>query len=70
MDRNGRLEPCAFLSAVKEGQYEDAVNEANDLAYEKSGVWAVPAYRMDGRRLDSIEDIGVTKAQLEAFLKA
>ena len=64
----GLLEPNAFLSAVNEGKYDKAVNEANDLAYEKSGVWVVPAYRMGGRKLDSIENIGVTKAQLETFL--
>ena len=46
---NGLLEPYAFLSAVNEGKYDKAVNEANDLAYEKSGVWVVPAYRMGDR---------------------
>jgi len=57
--------------------YEDVVltdidkltAEANDYAYERSGVLAVPSYRMDGRKLDSIEDIGITKNQLADFLR-
>jgi len=65
----GLLESSALLSALKSGIYENAVANANEYAYEQSGVWAVPAYRLDGRKLDSIEGVGVTKAQLTAFLK-
>ena len=54
--------------ALDRGQYRKIQQEANDYAFEQSGVWVVPAYRMDGRRLDSIEDIGMTKTQLRAFL--
>jgi hypothetical protein len=31
-------------------------------------VWVVPAFRMDGRKLDSVGGVGVTKAQLDAFM--
>ena len=48
---------------------EKAVPAANCYAYAQSGVWAVPAYRMEGRKLDSLEGVGITKAQLEAFLE-
>ena len=65
---HGLLDPDAFLKVLHNGNYEKAVTEGNDYAYEQSGVWAVPAYRMDGRKLDSIEDVGVTKEQLARFL--
>ena len=66
---HGLLDPEALLNTLQNDAYEKAVSEANDYAYEQQGVWAVPAYRMDGRKLDSIEDVGVTKAQLEAFIR-
>ena len=62
------LDPAAFLEALSSGRYEKAVSEANDYAYERSGVWFIPAYRMDGRKLDSAGGVGVTKAQLAEFL--
>ena len=65
---HGLLDHDAFLKAIYSGRYEKAVNEANDYAYERSGVWAVPSYRMDGRKLDSVEDVGVTKKQLADFI--
>jgi len=65
---HGLLDHDAFLKTIYSGKYEKAVAEANDYAYERSGVWAVPSYRMDGRKLDSIENVGVTKRQLADFL--
>jgi len=38
------------------------------MAGYEVGVWAVPSYRMDGRKLDSIENVGITKRQLTDFL--
>ena len=61
-------DPNAFVDAIKSGAYEKALKDANEYAYEKSGVWVVPAYRMDGKKLDSIENIGVSKQQLIDFL--
>ena len=58
----------AFRLALQQGSYHSALDEVNELAYEKSGVWAVPAYRMEDRKLDAIENIGVTKEQLRLFL--
>ena len=64
----GMFDPVAFRDALQSGKYAQAVLDANDYAYEKSGVWFVPAYRMDGRKLDAAGGNGVTKAQLEEFL--
>jgi len=67
---DGLLDAEVFHASLRRGDYQDALAWANGHAYEHSGVWAVPAYRAGGRRLDAIEDIGVTRAQLEAFLQA
>ena len=61
-------DPAAFKAALDAGQYTEELQRNNDYAYEESGVWAVPSYRMDGRKLDAAEGVGVTKAQLKAFL--
>jgi predicted DsbA family dithiol-disulfide isomerase len=58
----------AFRLALRQGIYRRALAEANELAFERSGVWVVPAYRLEGRKLDAIEDIGVSKEQLRRFL--
>ena len=65
---HGLLDPGVLLNALQNGTYEKAVSGSNGYAYEQSGVWTVPAYRMEGRKLDSIEGVGVTKAQLKAFI--
>jgi protein-disulfide isomerase len=66
----GAVDSAAFLSALKSGSHADKPDGNNDYAYEKSGVWAVPAYRMNGKKLDALEGIGVTKPALAAFLSA
>ena len=63
------FDPADFCGALSSGKYEQAVLDANDYAYEQSGVWFVPAYRMDGHKLDSAGGVGVSKAQLTEFLK-
>ena len=37
-------------------------------AYDRSEAWVVHSYRIVSRKLDSIEDVGVTKGQLAEFL--
>jgi predicted DsbA family dithiol-disulfide isomerase len=66
---HGLLDARAFIDALHSGKYKKAVADGNDYAYEENGVWAVPSYRMDGTKLDSIEGVGITKAQLADFLK-
>lgn len=63
------LDADAFRPALERGDYADALRRANDYAYGQSGVWVVPAYRAGGKRLDAIEDIGVTALTLETFLR-
>jgi predicted DsbA family dithiol-disulfide isomerase len=63
-----------FLSILKSGKYAKQTDENNDLAYEKSGVWFVPSFRMfqDEKltaKLDAQGGIGVTREELQAFLK-
>lgn len=65
---DGLLDAGAFRAALQSGKYVRAQRAANDYAYERSGVWVVPAFRMNGKRLDAPEDVGVTKAQLARFL--
>lgn len=63
------LDASALRAALRGGKYAEPQRRANDYAFEKSGVWVVPAYRMAGRRLDSVENIGVTITQLRKFLE-
>jgi predicted DsbA family dithiol-disulfide isomerase len=63
------LDADTFRGALRTGKYRSALRAANDYAYKKSGVWVVPAYRMNGRRLDAVENVGVTEAQLRKFLE-
>ena len=65
---SGLLDMDALAAALRQGEYVNALSEANGYAYEQSDVWAVPAYRMKGRRLDAVEDVGITREMLETFL--
>jgi predicted DsbA family dithiol-disulfide isomerase len=69
----GLVDPGAFRAALEAGKYAAQVRENNDLAYERSGVWAVPAFRMirnglPAKKLDAVEGVGVTKDQVRDFL--
>jgi predicted DsbA family dithiol-disulfide isomerase len=57
-----------FRVKLGSGQYAAAQQAGNDYAYEQNGVWALPAYRMNGQKLDAVEGIGVTRKQLKDFL--
>ncbi len=63
------LDRDALCQALLRGDYAQELARVNDYAYETSSVWAVPAYRLDGRRLDAIEDVGVSFEQLTALLE-
>jgi len=62
------LDADAFARSLETGEYARGQKAANQYAFGQSGVWAVPSYRMNGSKLDSIEDVGVTKKQLAAFM--
>jgi predicted DsbA family dithiol-disulfide isomerase len=59
----------AFEAALKNNTYAEALQKANDHAYETQKVWAVPSFVCGDKRLDSAPGVGVTKAQIEALLK-
>lgn len=65
---DGLLDVTALRKALAEKTFVQANLAANDHAYEESGVWAVPAFRMDGRRLDAAEGVGITKNALADYL--
>ena len=63
------LDTGKFRAILDLGKYAAQIDENNDLAYEKSGVWFVPAFRMNGKKLDAKGGIGITPAELAEFLK-
>lgn len=62
------LDRAQLEAAIKRGTYLQTLHFANQYAYEECGVYAVPSYRFKGNKLDSIEDVGVGKSQLNTFL--
>ena len=64
----GLLDVNDFRNAIESGAYLRELSEANSYAYDKNGVWVVPAYRLNGKKLDAAENVGVSKKQLEKFL--
>jgi len=63
------LDVSVFRAILDSGKYAKQVDENNDLAYEKSGVWYLPAFRMNGRKLDAKGGAGIAPQELRAFLK-
>lgn len=66
----GILDAGAFREALESGRYEPEQQRLNDHAYEESGVWVVPAFRLGGQKLDAAAGVGVTHGQLAHFLEA
>lgn len=58
-----------FKQSIRQGTYFKKLAESNKLAFEYSGVWAVPAYRMGDLKLDAVENVGVNKEQIRQILK-
>ena len=58
-----------FRLSLLQGTYRDKLEESNQLAFEHSGVWAVPAYRMGTLKLDAVENVGVSLEQIRGLLK-
>jgi len=65
---DGLLDSDAFNAALSGGSYLDRLSENNRLAWETYRFPAVPSYRMNGKLLKSIENVGVSKQQLAAFM--
>ena len=64
----GIVDKDKFLNLLKSGKYAPKVNENNDLAYEKEGVWYVPAFRAGNLKLDAKGGIGVSREEVKNFL--
>jgi predicted DsbA family dithiol-disulfide isomerase len=65
----GIVDIDGFTRSLSGNAYIDTLNEANDCAYEVSGVWAIPSYRMNGEKLDAVLGAGVSKDDLRLFVK-
>jgi predicted DsbA family dithiol-disulfide isomerase len=66
----GLLDHEDFLAELMSGTYEQEVRGSNIYAWGQVGLNAVPSFHMEGRKLDAIEDVGVTKQQLADFLRS
>lgn len=66
---DGLLDANAFCAALSGDAYLDKLLENNKLAWEILRFPAVPSYRMNGKLLKSVGNIGVTKQQLTAFIE-
>jgi predicted DsbA family dithiol-disulfide isomerase len=64
----GVMDKNKFLEILESGKYASIVDKNNDLAYEKEGVWYVPAFRAGTLKLDAKGGIGVTREEVKAFL--
>jgi predicted DsbA family dithiol-disulfide isomerase len=69
----GIVDSGKFWAILESNKYASRVTENNDLAYEQSGVWAVPAFRIlqksaEDKRLDSPEGVGLSREQIRDFL--
>jgi len=65
----GIVDPAPLRAMLDSGKYAKQIYENNDLAYEKSGVWYVPAFRMAGKKLDSRGGAGVSAGEVRKFLQ-
>ncbi len=59
----------ALQHALREGTFAKEQLAANAYAYGQKKVWAVPTLVCGQRRLDAVENVGITQAQLKAFLE-
>ena len=66
---DGLLDADAFHTALSGDAYLDRLEENNRLAWDTYAFNAVPSCRMNGQLLKCIEDIGLTKKQLIAFIE-
>lgn len=64
------LDAKAYREALESGRYAGEQQSLNDYAYEQSGVWVLPAFRMNGQHLDALAGVGVTETQLADFAAA
>jgi predicted DsbA family dithiol-disulfide isomerase len=64
----GIVDTAAFRAILDSGKYAKQVDENNALA-DDSSVWFLPAFRMNGKKLDARGGIGISPQELRAFLE-
>ena len=64
----GIVDTGKFRAILDSGKYAKQIDENNELAYEKSGVWYVPAFRMNGKKLDAKGGVGIKAKELRNFI--
>ena len=62
------LDVKGLVQALKSGKYAKDLRDANEYAYQKSGVWILPDFRMNHHRLVAEAGVGLTREQLKEFL--
>ena len=66
---DGLLDTDAFYDSLASGAYLDELLENNRLAWETYSFLAVPSCRMNEQFLKCVEDVGLSKQQLAAFIE-
>ena len=66
----GMLDTDEFVSALENGAHIETLEENNRLAWVDYNLPAVPSFRMGGQLLKAKGGVGVTKEELEQFIKA
>jgi len=66
----GLLDGDELRNALAGNQFEDSLLENNRLAWDVYRFPAVPSYRLNEKLLESKEGIGVSKTQLDGFLRS
>ncbi len=66
----GLLDSDALREALQNGDYAKAQRDENLKAYEKYGIWEIPAYRMNEMKLDSVLGVNISKDQIKDFIDA
>lgn len=65
---DGLLDSKLFHDTLSGGLYLDRLLQNNQLAWETYEFPAVPSYRMNGKLLKAIGNVGITNARLVEFL--
>ena len=67
----GIVDGRKFLEILKSGKYLSKVQENNALAYDKYGVWYVPALRVPDSKsaLDARGGVGLGQEEIKEFLQ-
>ena len=53
---------------LKSGKYEQELKDACEYAFKKTGIWIIPAFRMESHKLDAPNDTDLTIEHVRDFL--